>query len=82
MEKRTLYRVNRSDGGVSISTNKPTDGTSTETYRLIADDGMVLTDGENIFICIDTDEPNKYTEVSENESDYAEAGKILLGVSE
>lgn len=82
MEKRTLYRVNRSDGGVSIYTNKPTDGAYTETYRLIADEGMILTDGKNTFICIDTDEPNKYTEVSENEDEYSQAGKILMGVSE
>lgn len=82
MEKRTLYRINRSDGGVSITPNKPTDGTYTETYRLIADEGKVLTDGTNTCDCIDTDFPQNYTEISENEDEYSEAGKILMGVSE
>ena len=82
MITKTLYRVNRSDGGVSVTPNKPTEGTYTETYRLIADEGKVLSDGVNTFLCIDTDEPSKYTEISENEDEYSEAGKILLGVSE
>ena len=83
MITKTLYRVKRSDGGIDVTPNKPTDGVYTETYRLIADEGMILTDGENTFICVDTDEPNKYAEVSETtEDDYSEAGKILLGVSE
>ena len=82
MEKKILYRVNRSDGGVSITPDKPTDRTYTETYRLIADEGMILTDGTNTFPCIDTNEPSKYTEVSESEDEYSQAGKILLGVAE
>lgn len=83
MEIRTLYRLNN-NGKVTVTPNKPTDDTPyTETYRVIAEDGMILTDGENTYVCVDTDEPNKYMEISESsDSDYAEAGKILLGVSE
>lgn len=82
MEIRTLYRVNHSEGKVSVTPQKPTDGEYTETYRLIADEGKMLTDGTDTFDCIDTDYPSKYTEISENVDDYSEAGKILLGVAE
>jgi hypothetical protein len=79
---KTLYRVERTTGGVDVTPIKPTEQSYTETYRVIADEGKVLTDGENHFICIDTDYPENYTEISETEDDYSEAGKILLGVSE
>lgn len=82
MEKRILYRVTRADGGVDVTPNKPTEQPYTETYRLIADEGKVLTDGENTFVCIDTDYPENYTETTETTDEYAEAGKILMGVSE
>lgn len=82
MEKKTLYRVERADGGIDVTPNKPTEQPYTETYRLIADEGKVLTDGENTFVCIDTDYPENYTETTETTDDYAEAGKILLGVTE
>ena len=82
MEIRTLYRI-INNGKVTVTPIKPSHNDYTETYRLIADEGMILTDGENTFICVDTDEPNKYTEVSETSNDdYSEAGKILLGVNE
>ena len=33
-------------------------------YRLIADDGKILVDADgNKFYCIDTDYPDKYTEI-------------------
>ena len=82
MEKRILYRVERADGGVDVTPNQPTEQPYTETYRLIADEGKVLTDGENTFVCIDTDYPDNYTETTEITDEYAEAGKILLGVTE
>lgn len=82
MITKTLYRVTRSDGGVDVTPNKPMDGTFIETYRLIADDGMILTNGENTYTCVDTDYPENYTEISETEDEYSEAGKILMGVSE
>lgn len=82
MEVRTLYRVSK-NGKTTISPTMPTDGDFTETFRLIADEGKVLTDGIDTFICIDTDEPDVFSEVNEaEESEYAEAGRILLGVIE
>lgn len=74
MEVRTLYRVTRFDGGITITPNKPDDDNYTETYRLIADEGMILTDGENEYLVVDTDEPNKFSEVlAVSNSDYAHA---------
>lgn len=67
MITKTLYRVTRSDGGVDVTPNKPTDGVYEETYRLIAEEGMMITDGENYYCCIDTDNPNGYTEIAEDD---------------
>lgn len=71
MITKTLYRVTRSDGGVDVTPIKPSHNDYTETYRLIADDGMILTDGENTCTCIDTDYPENYTEIAE--TDFTEA---------
>lgn len=60
---KTLYRVERADGGVDVSPNKPTDGEYTETYRLIADEGMELVKGDVRTICIDTDTVDGWEEV-------------------
>ena len=67
MEIKTLYRVTRSDGGIDVTPNKPTEGAYEETFRLIADDGKILTDGENTYYCIDTDYPSNYTEIEDEE---------------
>lgn len=63
MEVKTLYRTIRADGGVDVSPNKPTEGEYTETYRLIADDGMELVKGDVRTICIDTDTVDGWEEV-------------------
>lgn len=70
MEIRKLYRVVHSDGVVTVTPQKPSDGEYSETYRLIADDGMILTDGENTYCCIDTDFPQNYIE--ETDVSYVE----------
>ena len=67
MIQKILYRVKRADGGIDVTPNKPTEQPYTETYRLIADEGKMLTDGVNEFICIDTDYPNLYSEVEATE---------------
>ena len=63
MEKKILYRIIRADGGIDVTPNKPTEGTYSETYRLIADEGKALTDGTDYYMCIDTDFPDKFMEV-------------------
>lgn len=67
MQKITLYRYARHDGGVSVSPVKP-DGEYTELFRLVADEGMILTDGENQTVCIDTDNPGAWSEVPDTEN--------------
>lgn len=62
MQKITLYRYTRPEGGVTVSPVKP-EGEYTELYRLIADEGMVLTDGTNITACTDTDTPDVWSEI-------------------
>lgn len=64
MEVKTLYRTIRADGGVDVSPNKP-DGEYTETYRLIADEGMELVKGDIRTICIDTDNADGWSEEME-----------------
>ena len=90
MQTITLYRYARADGGVSTSPVKPDTTEYTVKYRLIADDGKALTDGTTVAGCVDvespegwteTDAPEDWDEMSED-AQYAEAGKILLGVRE
>ena len=47
-----MYRYIRADGGTTVSPNKP-DCEYTEMYRLVADEGKALTNGEIVVPCID-----------------------------
>ena len=49
-----LYRYTRPDGGVTVSPIKP-DAEYTELCRLVADEGMAITNGVIITDCIDVD---------------------------
>ena len=63
MEKKILYRFTRPDGGVTVSPEKP-DTEYTEMFRLIADEGKLLTqDGETMTSCVDTDTVEGWYEV-------------------
>ena len=54
MKIKTLYKTIRPDGGVTVSPDKPESGEYTEMYRLIADEGKLLTqDGTDTFPCVD-----------------------------
>ena len=64
MQIITLYRYTRPDGGVTNSTVKP-EGEYTARYRLIADDGMTLTNGIDTAACVDVDSPDGWTEIAE-----------------
>ena len=55
MQIINLYRYERADGGITVSPNKP-DTEYTEMYRLVADEGKVLTnDGEHFTSCADVE---------------------------
>ena len=74
MEVKTMYRYMRKDGGTTVSTEKP-DTEYTEMFRLIADEGKLLTqDGENMTSCVDTDSVEGWYEVDapEETEDYPE----------
>lgn len=62
MQIITLYRIEREGGGVTVSTEKP-EGAYTETKRVIADTGMILTDGNTYTPCVDTEDTGAWTEV-------------------
>jgi len=65
MQIVNLYRYNRENGGTTVSPIKP-NCEYTEMYRLIADEGKVLTtDGENFTSCTDTDTLDGWYEVDE-----------------
>lgn len=89
MQKITLYRYIRPNGGVTVSTAKP-DAEYSELTRLVADDGYILTDGVNYAACTDTDNPSVWSEIeyTENQDELSEveqkahAYDILMGVSE
>jgi hypothetical protein len=57
-----LYKYKRENGGTTISPVKP-DCEHTEMVRLVADEGKVLTDGENMTTCVDTDTADGWTEI-------------------
>lgn len=84
MQTITLYRYTRPDGGVTVSPEQPDEGTAYELrYRLIADEGRSLTNGEVFTQCTDTATPDAWQEVvggddTEELSDSA-ALNILLG---
>ena len=64
MNKIVLYRYNRPDGGVNVSPIKP-DVDFTELFRLVSDEGMVLTNGTIQIRCVDTDDPDGWTEIED-----------------
>ena len=68
MQIKTLYRYKRADGGITVSPNKPETDIFEICYRLVADDGKILTtDGENLFPCVDVDDIIGWYEVDNPE---------------
>lgn len=71
MTTNTLYiyeRINKK--GKKVTTYSLTQNAGLGTlvgtaYRLIADAGKVLTDGQTVTICIDTATPEQWTEIDE-----------------
>ena len=59
-----LYRYERPEGGFTVSPVMP-DSEYTITYRVVADEGMVLECGESQTSCVDTDDPSQWFEVPE-----------------
>ena len=77
MQTIKLYRFIRPDGGVTVSTIKP-ETEYTELYRMVADEDMILTDGNTMTKCIDTDNHLAWSEIPDvsdkaSEEDYQDA---------
>lgn len=93
MQTINLYRYTRCDGGVTVSTVQP-DVECVTLYRLVADEGMTLTDGIVTTSCVDTEDVSAWSEIVNINSDAmtpaltaeiiekAKAYDILTGVSE
>ena len=87
MQTIPLYRYTRPDGGVTVSTVKP-DVDYTELFRIVADEGFVLTDGTNYTSCTDTDNPGAWSEADDTGATDSEieakalAYDIITGASE
>lgn len=62
MQIITLYRYTRPDGGTSVSPVKP-DCEYVERYRLIADEGKMLVNGEFTGSCVDVENTEGWTEI-------------------
>lgn len=79
---KTLYRYTR-DGKTTVSPVKP-DGDYSVTYRVIAEEGMAITNGNLECECIDTDHPSEWHDCESSamteEEKLAEAARILMGV--
>ncbi len=63
MQDILLYRFNREGGGITISTEKPKTDEYTTLHRLVADEGMLLTDGEKQVYCVDTENTVDWSEI-------------------
>ena len=75
MQKITLYRFIRPDGGVTVSPVKP-NSEYTEMFCLVADEGYVLTNGVTTTPCCDTDNAEAWAEVVMGNTTYG--GKIMM----
>lgn len=68
MTKTTLYRYEREDGGITVTTEKP-NVPHTTLFRLIADDGkMVTLDGVDMRAAVDVDSVDGWHEVDAEET--------------
>ena len=94
MQQLTLYRTETTVNGKSaVRISTVADGVETSKVRLVADEGMALSNdgGVTLFLCIDValadvgnwaEYPAPVEPDDDLEAEYAEAGKILMGVSE
>ena len=76
-----LYKY-QENGATVVSPRDP--GVAYEPmYRLIAEEGKEITDGTTVTTCIDVESTEGWEDYDpDGPSDYATAGKILLGEEE
>lgn len=66
MERKNLYKYDRGNGKITVSPEKPACD-YTEMYRLIADEGKILVNGDKRTSCIDVDSVEGWEEVDDTE---------------
>ena len=72
MQVINLYKYIRENGGVTVSPNKP-NVEYTEMYRLVADEGKILTNGEIVTSCVDVETIEGWNEIeATDEADEAD----------
>lgn len=88
MTIKELYKYENTDGSYSVSPIQREETDIPYMFRVIADEGKILTDGINTTPCIDTHTPEIYTEIDEPpepspESELEDAKEALniLGVN-
>lgn len=64
MQIINLYKYTREDGGITVSPIKP-DTEYTEMFRLVADEGKLLTNDDITTSCIDTDSTDGWYEIDD-----------------
>ena len=72
MQKITLYKYTREDGGVTVSPIKP-DTEYTEMFRLVADEGKVLVNGDITTTCTDVVSTEGWEEIDDVENEATDA---------
>lgn len=84
MQKIDLYRY-ETESGIIITPEQKSEKDVVYCYRLIADDEKILTNGVEETICVDTHNPDEWTETSMSDEATAEdyeAALAELGVKE
>lgn len=77
-----LYKYEREEGGITVSPMKP-DGTYTEMFRIVAEEGMVLVNGDIVTSCTDVESLDGWGEVVGGEDgDEEVSGEELLHMVE
>jgi hypothetical protein len=80
MEIIILYRLIRPDGGITVTPIEPEQYKST-LYRLVADEGKILVNGDVETECVDTDSAEGWIEIDKpiekEESDLIDKDRIL-----
>jgi hypothetical protein len=75
MQIVNLYRYEREPGKITTSPVKPDDNIDYSIiYRLIADEGMAITNGSSIVECVDTNSLEDWADCKAPISDYNDLG--------
>ena len=72
MQIVTLYRYQRPEGGVTVSPVMPDGVEYTTKFRLIADEGKILVNGDITTSCTDVDSAEGWSEIDAPEEDNEE----------